>query len=446
MNHPLLAHLPTRTDQIGVILPASSQLGRPMHLPTPTAPKNQPAQAWTTRQTIRLWPGASDPLEELDQRLHVSHETCKTHQAAHHTKPKAVYAGFLSYELGKVIEPAAQSLESPVPNEPSPWPLIELHQLGQSARVPDGYNPLPTPTTPVPLNSQQGRNWYLSKVKRGLEAIKAGDIYQANIAHQLQSPFTGDPYALYAQLAHTAQPAWGLALCSPDPLPDGSSIAILSLSPERFLSYDASTRRLITQPMKGTRRGSCDPDELLNATKDRAELAMIVDLMRNDLGRVCEFGSVTVSTPRHIEQHAISSQGAVLQATATVEGIVRQACTTADILRATFPPGSVTGAPKIRAMQLIDQLEAFNRHAWCGCHGIFYSDGSFELGVSIRTILIKGPKDPQTKQFINANLTYCIGAGIVADSDPHAEWLETLDKARILEPVFSLPAQPSPRI
>ncbi len=436
MNHPLLAHLPTHTDQLGVILPASSRLARPMH---PPASASLPDRAWTTRQTIRLWPGASDPLDMLDQLLRKAQSAHTTHQPAHRTQPEAIYAGFLSYELGRVIEQAAQHPRAPTTTEPSPWPLIELHRLGQPVHVPRACHAPDLPTTPVPLRSQQGRNWYVSKVEHCLDTIKAGDIYQANIAHQLQCHFTGDPYTLFTQLAHAAQPAWGLALCSPDPLPDGSSLAVLSLSPERFLSYDASTRRLITQPMKGTRRGSCDPDELFSADKDRAELAMIVDLMRNDLGRVCQFGSVKVTSPRHIEHHAISSNGSVLQATATVEGIVRPTCSTADILRATFPPGSVTGAPKIRAMQIIDRLEAFKRHAWCGCHGIFYSDGSFELAVSIRTILIKGPQDPHSGRFNNAKLTYCIGAGIVADSDPNAEWLETLDKARVLEPAFSLP-------
>lgn len=275
-------------------------------------------------------------------------------------------------------------------------------------------------------------------VRTTLDAIAAGDIYQANITHQLVGSFSGDPHELFAQLARTARPAHGMYLASPVPCEDGSCLAILSLSPELFLRFDAKTRTLRTKPMKGTRPGNCTPAELFDAEKDRAELAMIVDLMRNDLGRVCEFGSVHVQTPRQVERHA-SGPGAILQATATVVGTVRKECTTTDILRATFPPGSVTGAPKIRAMQIIDELEPFARNPYCGCVGSFYDDGSFELAVAIRTILLHGMRDSDSGHFINADLTYCIGAGIVADSDPKLEWLETLDKARVLEPIFTIP-------
>ncbi len=128
----------------------------------------------------------------------------------------------------------------------------------------------------------------------------------------------------------------------------------------------------------------------------------------------------------------------MLQATATVSGTVREGLTTADILEATFPPGSVTGTPKIRAMQIIDELEPFARGPWCGCLGVFHDNGSFELAVAIRTIVIKGQVQPGTDTFDNAELIYPVGAGIVADSDPESEWLETLDKARVLETVFDI--------
>jgi anthranilate/para-aminobenzoate synthase component I len=212
---------------------------------------------------------------------------------------------------------------------------------------------------------------------------------------------------------------------------------VLGLSPELFLSFDATTRRLVTRPMKGTRPGDADPRELRDAEKDRAELAMIVDLMRNDLGRVCEFGSVRVEVPREIEHHGRGG-GAVLQATATVSGTVRTGVGLAEILAATFPPGSVTGTPKVRAMQVIDELEPFARGPYCGCLGTFADDGSFELAVSIRTAVVRGRTDPVTGEFVDAAFSYCVGAGIVADSTPHAEWEETMAKARVLEPVFEL--------
>ncbi|MBK7403575.1 MAG: anthranilate synthase component I family protein [Phycisphaerales bacterium] len=283
-----------------------------------------------------------------------------------------------------------------------------------------------------------GREGYLAAVEQGLEYIRAGDVYQVNLAHRLGGRFRGSAEALYAALVEGARPRHGLGVVSM--LGGGMGRAVLSLSPELFLSFDAGTRRIVTRPMKGTRPGDGDEAELLGATKDRAELAMIVDLMRNDLGRVCEFGSVRVETAREIERHGVG-RGAVLQATATVGGVVREGVGTAEILGATFPPGSVTGAPKIRAMEIIRELEGFGRGPYCGCVGTFADDGSFELGVAIRTVVIEGPVCGETGEFVDAEISYCVGAGIVADSDPESEWRETLDKARVLEPVFHIDAE-----
>ncbi|MDQ7013069.1 MAG: anthranilate synthase component I family protein [Planctomycetota bacterium] len=352
------------------------------------------------------------------------------------------WMGWLAYDLAASIEPGVLETHA----APS-MPLAMLHRvdLARASAAPPGPQPMPS-VRPV-LRSDPGRAGYTRAVARALEYIRAGDIYQANIAHQLSGRCSGSAADLFATLAATANPAHGLGLLAPaappgNPHPHAHphALAVLSLSPELFLSFDAPTRRLTTRPMKGTRPGNADPRELRDAEKDRAELAMIVDLMRNDLGRVCEFGSVRVDDPRRIERHA-TGPGAVLQATATVSGTVREGLTTADILEATFPPGSVTGTPKLRAMQIIDELEPFARGPWCGCLGVFHDNGSFELAVAIRTIVIKGQVQPGTDTFVNAELTYAVGAGIVADSDPESEWLETLDKARVLETVFDIRAE-----
>lgn len=342
----------------------------------------------------------------------------------------AGWVGFLAYDLAGWIEPV---MRTGPPG--SPLPLAELHRVDLHASAAQPVARSVPEGRPV-LRSVQGEGAYTAAAARALEYIRAGDIYQANIAHQLSGRFTGSATDLYAALVRTARPRHGLCLTSA-PLADGSRYAVLSLSPELFLAFDARTRRLTTRPMKGTRPGHADPGELRDAEKDRAELAMIVDLMRNDLGRVCEFGSISVDAPRSVERHGTGA-GAVLQATATVSGTVREGLTAGDILAATFPPGSVTGTPKIRAMQVIDELEPFARGPYCGCLGTFRDDGSFDLSVAIRTAVIHGRTDPETGDFVDAAISYCVGAGIVADSDPRAEWRETLDKARVLEAVFDL--------
>jgi anthranilate/para-aminobenzoate synthase component I len=173
--------------------------------------------------------------------------------------------------------------------------------------------------------------------------------------------------------------------------------------------------------MKGTRPANADPAELAAAEKDRAELAMIVDLMRNDLARVCELPTVRVEEARAVDAHA----GSVLQATATVAGRLRTDRTLGDALRATFPPGSVTGAPKIRAMQIIDELETAPRHLYCGVAGWIGDDGACELSVTIRAAIVSGAG-------ASRRVDVHAGAGIVADSEPEAEWTETLLKTEVM--------------
>jgi anthranilate/para-aminobenzoate synthase component I len=258
-----------------------------------------------------------------------------------------------------------------------------------------------------------------------VEYIRAGDVFQANIAHELRASFVGSARDAFVRMLGSARPAFGALLEPPQGVSD--SRVVCSISPELFLDLDFASRRIVTRPIKGTRpdHGSASSAQDLAASeKDSAELAMIVDLMRNDLSRVCEVGSVVVDEDRTIERHG---GGGVLHAVATVSGTMREGVGFGDVVRATFPPGSVTGAPKIRAMQIIDELEPFARGAYCGAIGFVSDSGIARLSVAIRTATI----DPERGEIV-----YPVGAGIVAESDPASEWDETIAKAEALTRAF----------
>ncbi len=363
-----------------------------------------------------------------------------------HTPPFTPgFLGYVSYDSGRVLEPAAQ--HNPRRDDRG-WPLscwlriddalIYDHAAGawwgmgawrELARGLDPRaDPMPLVHCPPLAPESSSHAGYIASVRRALEYIRAGDIYQVNLAHRLSASFRGSPRALFSSLMSSARPWYGGYAEFTDSR--GTPRAILSASPELFLEFDAESRRITTRPMKGTRRGDADPAELLASSKDQAELNMIVDLMRNDLGRICEFGSVRVEAARELERHGgaasqrvseTASQGGILQTTATVSGVVRGGVSAAEILAATFPGGSVTGAPKIRAMQIIDELEPVRRGPYCGAFGFLADSGRMNLNIAIRTALVTG-----------STLDYSVGAGIVADSDPEAEWEETLAKAAIL--------------
>lgn len=301
------------------------------------------------------------------------------------------------------------------------------------------------------------------QVERAVEYIRAGDVYQVNLSHPLVGRVRGSMRELCARL-QARSGAWygaylevagGAALAGP-------SHFACSASPELFLHFDACTRRLTTRPIKGTRVDGPDAErDLRESGKDQAELNMIVDLMRNDLGRVAEFGSVRVEQGREIERHGAGSVGvgvcgpergkALLHGVGTISARVREGLGIDDILRATFPAGSITGAPKLRAMQIIDDLEARPRGLYTGAIGFLSDNGSMTLSVAIRTAVVHAQGDqtntptPSRRCPIDhvedGTLCYCAGAGIVVDSVPRAEWRETLDKARIMEDVASAGAE-----
>jgi para-aminobenzoate synthetase component 1 len=270
----------------------------------------------------------------------------------------------------------------------------------------------------IRFRSNVARDDYLSTVRRVLEAIAAGELYQVNLSQRLEAGWSGSAWDAY-ELLRSASPApYGAFL-------DLGDAAVLSASPEQFLRLDGD--RIETRPMKGTRPRGADADadralavELAASVKDRAENAMIVDVLRNDLGRVCRTGGVRVDDLFAIEPYA-----GVWQMVSSVRGRLRPECDAVDLLRACFPGGSITGAPKIRAMELIEELERVRRGIYCGAIGYLSVTGAMDTSVAIRTVVLAGER-----------LLLQVGGGIVADSDPAAEYAETLVKAQAVIAAF----------
>lgn len=271
------------------------------------------------------------------------------------------------------------------------------------------------------LRSEMSLRDYIARVHRALEYIRAGDIYQVNLAHRVSASFRGDPLALFCRLRDQTPAPYGAYV-------DGGDFVVLSNSPELFLRFDARSRMLTTQPIKGTRPRGRDSledrrlrEECATDTKERAEHVMIVDLLRNDLGRICETGSVRVE-----ELHRVMTLPTVHHAVTTVHGVVREDVGLAEILRATFPGGSITGAPKVRAMEIIEELEPVRRGLYTGAIGLFEPDGSFTLSIAIRTAVL-------SEGFLRLH----VGGAIVADSTPQGEWRETWHKAEAFRSVLT---------
>lgn len=271
------------------------------------------------------------------------------------------------------------------------------------------------PCAAVPeLKCNFSKGDYLRSVEQCKEYIAAGDIFQANISRRFETTLNMPASNLFVQLRRI-NPAPMAAFMAFD------DAAIISASPERFLR--ASGKRVETRPIKGTRpRGEspeedkANAEELMASEKDNAELAMIVDLERNDLGRVCSYGSVKVAEPRRLE-----SFPTVHHLVATVEGELHDGHDFVSLLRACFPGGSITGAPKIRAMEIIAELEPTQRSVYTGAVGYVGMNGTADFNIAIRTMIARENK-----------LWFQAGGGIVADSDPELEYEETQHKAKAL--------------
>ncbi len=256
------------------------------------------------------------------------------------------------------------------------------------------------------------RDQYVAAVARVIEYIRAGDIFQANMSQRLMTPWTGTAMQLYANVRRS-NPAPFCGLLKTD------EFSIVSASPERFLKVDRS-RQVETRPIKGTRRRPRSPiadlyasDELATSEKDRAENVMIVDLLRNDISRSCKPGTVRVTGLCEVERFET-----VLHLVSTVVGTLRDDCDVWDLMAGCFPGGSITGAPKIRAMEIIAELEPTVRGAYCGSLFFLGPCGDFDSSILIRTFTLKG-----------GLVHFPVGGGIVADSAPLEEYRETLHKA-----------------
>ena len=408
---------------------------------------------------------ATDPVCSIYSENHRGEDPFK--QLADHWRPWYTLApvpdlpfvggwiGFVGYEAGRFIEPSAGWRDRHGPLPVSYWTLFDtvlIHDalLGQwvvagvelpAALVDHPRPPLQTrldhlenivratdangTSTGNVVREEAGGRWnysrhaYLDKVRSALEYIRAGDIFQVNLARRFRLAVVEPAIDIYHRLCEKNPAAYAAYL----PIRDlcsrqCDSGAVLSSSPELFLRLRG--RDVTTRPIKGTRpRGAtlkldaAAADALTHSEKDRAELNMIIDLERNDLGRVCEYGSLRVGHEGEIEKHST-----VFHRTATVTGNLRAGLDAVDLLKATFPGGSITGVPKVRAMQIIHELEPDARGPYCGAIGYVGLDGDMEVNLAIRTMTMA-----------NGIVDVMVGSGIVADSDPEDEYQELEAKA-----------------
>ena len=345
-------------------------------------------------------------------------------------------AGFFGYELARILE----NIPSKAARHDMPDMCIGIydkviafdHAAGEAflmihandekeALIHRAYiESLTVPTNapfPIPLDWSVERSdeQFTQDIARAIRYIHAGDIFQTNLSRRFSAdiPQNFDPYAHYGHLRDINAAPFGAYM-------NFGSLIMASASPERFLSVSGKT--IETRPIKGTMPSAKPASDLTNSEKDRAENVMIVDLMRNDLSKVCEDHSIDVTELCGIEtfeglHHMIS----------TVRGILRADQTSPDALRACFPGGSVTGAPKIRAMEIIDELEPHRRGPYCGAVGWIGYNGDMDTSITIRTIVYE-----------NGKAHIQTGAGIITDSDPKSEVAETLTKANKLFESFGV--------
>lgn len=267
--------------------------------------------------------------------------------------------------------------------------------------------------------SNLSRQDFLNSVERARKYIQAGDIYQVNLSQRLAAPCAVSGWEFFQRLNAVSPAPFAAWL-------DCGDFQIASSSPEQFLRLSGS--HIVTRPIKGTRPRHADPTrdaqlayELQTSAKELSELVMITDLLRNDLGKICEFGSVQVPELAKLEKFA-----QVQHLVSTVEGRLRNGVTHFAALASCFPGGSITGAPKFRAMEIIDELEPISRGPYCGCHGYLGFNRESQLSITIRTAIC-----------LREKVYFNVGAGIVADSRPEAEYDETLAKAAGFQAVLN---------
>ncbi|MFL9594552.1 aminodeoxychorismate synthase component I [Aeromonas veronii] len=406
----------------------------------PLATLETRGEVTTLRVGVNISKHSEDPLALLahtQQQLLGELELCATHL------PFIGGAlGLFGYDLGRRFErlPVQAAADIAVPDMAVgiyDWALLrnvatgdwQLVHWGDEAGLAKRLAWLEQQQTkPAPAFALQGswqsnmsRAEYGEKFARIQEYLAAGDCYQINLTQRFSAPYQGDEWQAYCLLATANKAPFSAFIRLPES-------ALLSLSPERFLLLDG--RHIETKPIKGTRPRHPDPAtdrqvarELAQADKDRSENLMIVDLLRNDIGRVSRPGSVSVP---HL--FAVESFPAVHHLVSTIHGELDARWQGVDLLRACFPGGSITGAPKIRAMEIIEELEPQRRNAYCGSIGYLSQHGRMDTSICIRTLIAE------------AGRLHCwAGGGIIADSDADSEYQETYDKvARILPPLSAL--------
>jgi para-aminobenzoate synthetase component 1 len=438
-------------------------------LPSPSILGGNPAKAeadgfsyWAAepRHVFEFTSAQKDPFPKLQDVL--DRYTLADDSAINHRERASLpdgmfrggWIGYFSYELGRYIERLPEravddlhmplirlcfydrvmaydhhsdvfwlmALELPGDSE-SPAQKIAMleHYLGQAQRG-RLAEPPPADIESMKFGDITGnmtRDDYLDAVRRIKSYIRDGDVYQVNLSQRFEPPFTGKPIGLFHWQNQYNSSGYAAYI-------DAGDFQIVSASPEMFITVHDG--RIRTKPIKGTRPriNASGPHattlnaerfhDLLTSEKEQAELNMIVDLERNDVARICKPGTRHVIQPRTIETYPT-----VYHAVATVGGELRDGITFNDILKAMFPGGSITGAPKIRAMEIIDELEPTARGVYTGSLGFIGLDGTVCLNIGIRTIIIT-----RGSAFVP------VGGGIVADSDPQAEWDETITKARAL--------------
>jgi para-aminobenzoate synthetase component I len=446
-----------------VDLPALSEIVSA--LPSPSILGGNPAKAdadgfsyWAAqpREVFECTSAEKDPFAKLQDRLgrYPPANACEGDSSLPEGMFHGGWIGYFSYELGRYIERlpgrAVDDLHIPLirlcfydrliaydhranafwiialelpGDSQSPSEKIALleHHLEQARGTPL-IKPPPADIEQIPFDTiprNMTREQYLSAVMRIKRYILDGDVYQVNFSQRFEQPFTGNPVRLFHWQNHHNPSGYAAYI-------DAGGFQIVSASPEMFITVH--DRQIQTKPIKGTRPrvGGSDPEaarlnaerfsDLLTSEKEQAELNMIIDLERNDVARICKPGTRRVIQPRTIEAYPT-----VYHAVAMVGGELREDISFTGILTAMFPGGSITGAPKIRAMEIIDELEPTARGVYTGAIGFIGLDGSACLNIAIRTSIIT-----RGRAFVQS------GGGIVADSDPQAEWDETMVKARAL--------------
>jgi anthranilate synthase component 1 len=320
---------------------------------------------------------------------HVKHQLIVLSNAHNQGNPREAYAAAVAR-----IDAIVDMLKTPLPATADPEPNA----------------------TPMNMTSNVTQTEYEENVRKAKEYIAAGDAFQIVLSQRLTRETTAEPFAIYRSLRMLNPSPYMFFLNFP-----ADAMHVIGASPEMMIRYDADTRTAMVRPIAGTapRGATHEADLELEAQlrqdpKERAEHVMLVDLGRNDLGRVCDYGTVKVPEMMIVERFSH-----VMHIVSHVEGRLRQELDAYDVLRASFPAGTLSGAPKIRAMEIIEELEGLRRGLYGGAVGYFSFDGSMDTCIAIRTLLMRG-----NKVYLQA------GAGLVADSDPAREYQETLNKAR----------------